>query len=346
MPATVPGMLLESFLRDLLGHLFGESCDKAFEPLSHFVLGSALTAAEPLLEVRRLENKDRNASRVARGECSAEDCDRLRSLTETYASAIVRERLCKLREALGKLTEEVWVREKRLELMHGWRSGPEISEYVTRSSAEVLYVVRLKDEIILDTDGVRFGDLDRVADMDPMRTHTTLIVVGGADTGSDFALFRLGSRDADTQALIRPIRIPRDGSDACVTQPGVDAESYNRFGRHRWPVIRITLARMIPIFKGFRLSNTILHGKDTSERATCPKENTMKCSHCRKLIPSRGYCCERRELDVLRSLVDEVSAHLDAEVVGAQTIGAIDVVDSVALVAHRLKSARTCGQAA
>ena len=67
----------------------------------------------------------------------------------------------------------------------------------------------------------------------------------------------------------------------------------------------------------------------------------MRCAYCRELIPETGYCCERLELETLRAVVDEVTAHLDSEVVATKSIGALDVVEPVVHAAARLKQARS-----
>lgn len=67
----------------------------------------------------------------------------------------------------------------------------------------------------------------------------------------------------------------------------------------------------------------------------------MRCTHCHKNQPSRGYCCEKAELETLRAVMDEVSTHLDSEVVSAKSIGALDVVESVQHASGRLRAART-----
>lgn len=66
----------------------------------------------------------------------------------------------------------------------------------------------------------------------------------------------------------------------------------------------------------------------------------MRCRHCHHETPSRGYCCERSELETLRAVVDEVSRHLALEVVAAKTMGAIDVVESVEHVTDQLRRVR------
>lgn len=40
----------------------------------------------------------------------------------------------------------------------------------------------------------------------------------------------------------------------------------------------------------------------------------MRCRHCEKTVPSKGYCCEKAELEMLRAVVDEATRNLDAEV--------------------------------
>lgn len=63
----------------------------------------------------------------------------------------------------------------------------------------------------------------------------------------------------------------------------------------------------------------------------------MLCPYCKKLEPDRGYCCEKAELEVLRTVADEAIRTLDAE---AKTIGAIDIQDSLEHVTQRLRAAR------
>jgi hypothetical protein len=65
----------------------------------------------------------------------------------------------------------------------------------------------------------------------------------------------------------------------------------------------------------------------------------MRCQYCQHDTPARGYCCERAELETLRAVVDEVSRHLEAEV-SAQTMGALDVAESLVHVTERLRVAR------
>ncbi|APU88998.1 hypothetical protein Rctr197k_204 [Virus Rctr197k] len=66
----------------------------------------------------------------------------------------------------------------------------------------------------------------------------------------------------------------------------------------------------------------------------------MRCPHCQKPVPERGYCCEKRELEALREVVDEVTLHLDSEIIAARSMGALDVVEPVAHATERLKRVR------
>lgn len=61
------------------------------------------------------------------------------------------------------------------------------------------------------------------------------------------------------------------------------------------------------------------------------------CSHCLTVMPDLGFCCERAELDALRSVTAEVAHILDSEIVSAQSIGASDVVDTIQYASKRLQ---------
>jgi hypothetical protein len=66
----------------------------------------------------------------------------------------------------------------------------------------------------------------------------------------------------------------------------------------------------------------------------------MRCTHCHQERPARGYCCEKSELEALRAVVDEVSRHLASEVTACQSIGALDVVETIEHARARLHTAR------
>lgn len=65
----------------------------------------------------------------------------------------------------------------------------------------------------------------------------------------------------------------------------------------------------------------------------------MRCPHCEKTTPEKGYCCERAELDTLRTVTDEVIRHLDQEV-DVTSIGALDVAEAVEHARNRLVAVR------
>lgn len=64
------------------------------------------------------------------------------------------------------------------------------------------------------------------------------------------------------------------------------------------------------------------------------------CIYCRTTLQS-GFCCEKRELDVLRAITDEVVVYLDSEIVAAHSLGSVDAVVPIAHAASRLREART-----
>jgi len=64
------------------------------------------------------------------------------------------------------------------------------------------------------------------------------------------------------------------------------------------------------------------------------------CGHCQSRVPKRGYCCERRELETLRVVADEVTRLLGAEIASARTIGALDAVETMELSRDKLQKVR------
>jgi hypothetical protein len=64
----------------------------------------------------------------------------------------------------------------------------------------------------------------------------------------------------------------------------------------------------------------------------------MRCPHCQNTRPEKGYCCEKAELEVLRTVMDEVARHLHSEVTTASAIGVEK--ESVAHARDRLRGAR------
>ncbi len=65
----------------------------------------------------------------------------------------------------------------------------------------------------------------------------------------------------------------------------------------------------------------------------------MLCAHCQKRVPEKGYCCEKAELDTLRTVVDEAARTLDAEC-AELSIGAADIADNLRHLRHQLRRAR------
>ena len=64
------------------------------------------------------------------------------------------------------------------------------------------------------------------------------------------------------------------------------------------------------------------------------------CSFCNKASPKDAFCCERAELEALRSVVDETSRILDSEVVMAQSVGSRDAVEPIMHARNRLREVR------
>jgi hypothetical protein len=66
----------------------------------------------------------------------------------------------------------------------------------------------------------------------------------------------------------------------------------------------------------------------------------MRCQFCHNTVPSKGYCCDRQELETLRSVADEVVQHLNSEVVETASIGSLEALEPVAHAVKRLERAR------
>jgi hypothetical protein len=71
------------------------------------------------------------------------------------------------------------------------------------------------------------------------------------------------------------------------------------------------------------------------------------CAHCTGNVPVNpgAFCCDARELEALRSLMEEVTRNLDSEVVVPATLGDVNDATAFSMLRHtRARIKRVLGR--